>query len=63
VKVKIQRFCKHREPENAILVDYEVPMENVTLLEALTYIKTKIDPTLTFQVVVKVKFVEVVQFV
>jgi fumarate reductase iron-sulfur subunit len=48
VKVKIQRFCKHREPENSILVDYEVPMENVTLLEALTYIKTKIDPTLTF---------------
>ena len=48
MKVKIQRFCKHREPENAILVDYEVPMENVTLLEALTYIKTKIDPTLTF---------------
>jgi fumarate reductase iron-sulfur subunit len=48
VKVKIERFCKHREPENAILVDYEVPMENVTLLEALTYIKTKIDPTLTF---------------
>ena len=63
MKVKIQRFCKHREPENAILVDYEVPMENVTLLESLTYIKTKIDPTLTFQVVVKVKFVEVVQFV
>ena len=48
MKVKIERFCKHREPENSILVDYEVPMENVTLLEALTYIKTKIDPTLTF---------------
>ena len=30
------------------MVDYEIPMENITLLEALTYIKTKIDPTLTF---------------
>jgi fumarate reductase iron-sulfur subunit len=48
VKVKIQRFCKHREPENSTMVEYEVPMKNVTLLEALTYIKTKIDPTLTF---------------
>jgi fumarate reductase iron-sulfur subunit len=30
------------------MIDYEIPMENITLLEALTYIKTKIDPTLTF---------------
>ena len=30
------------------MVDYEIPMENITLLEALIYIKTKIDPTLTF---------------
>jgi len=48
VKIKIQRFCKHRTPQNAVMVDYEVPSEDITLLEALTYIKTKIDPTLTY---------------
>ncbi len=30
------------------LVDYETRLGNITLLEALNYIKTKIDPTLTF---------------
>jgi fumarate reductase iron-sulfur subunit len=48
VKIKIQRFCKHREPENAVMVEYELPQKDMTLLNALTYIKTNIDPTLTF---------------
>ena len=48
MKIKIERFCKHREPENAVIVDYDLPNGDITLLNALTYIKTKIDPTLTF---------------
>jgi len=48
VKIKVQRFCKHREPENSIFVDYEINKKSQTLLEALTFIKTNIDPTLTF---------------
>ncbi|HIP58796.1 MAG TPA: succinate dehydrogenase/fumarate reductase iron-sulfur subunit [Campylobacterales bacterium] len=48
MKIKIQRFCKHREPENAVMVDYELPDGDITLLNALTFIKSKIDPTLTF---------------
>ncbi|MCH9814596.1 MAG: 4Fe-4S dicluster domain-containing protein [Epsilonproteobacteria bacterium] len=47
MKFKIQRFCHHREP-NMVVIDYEVPLEACTLLEALTYVKTKVDPTLTF---------------
>lgn len=47
MKFTIQRFCHHREP-NSVHIDYEVPLENPTILEALTYIKTKVDPTLTF---------------
>ncbi len=48
MKFKIQRFCHHRKPEKFVVVEYEVPKEGLTLLEVLTYIKTKIDPTLTF---------------
>jgi fumarate reductase iron-sulfur subunit len=48
VKINIQRFCKHREPENSITVKYEINPKAKTLLEALTFIKTNIDPTLTF---------------
>ncbi len=45
--IKIQRYCKHRQPESAIMIAYEVD-EGMTLLEALQFIKTKKDPTLTF---------------
>ncbi len=48
MKIKVERFCKHRQPENSILVDYEINEKAKTLLEALTFIKTNIDPTLTF---------------
>jgi len=48
MKIKVQRYCKHRTPEPSIVVEYEVPLENPTLLEALTYIKSELDPTLTF---------------
>lgn len=48
MRFKIQRFCHHRKPINTVMIDYEVPKEGVTLLEALTYVKTKTDPTLTF---------------
>ena len=47
MKLHIERFCIHREP-NSVTQSYEIPLANCTLLEALTYIKTKIDPTLTF---------------
>jgi succinate dehydrogenase/fumarate reductase iron-sulfur protein len=47
MKINIQRFCSHREP-NSILIKYDIPLEDCTLLQALTYIKTKKDPTLTF---------------
>ena len=47
MKLKIKRFCKHREP-NAMVKEYEVPLEECTLLEALYFIKEQIDPTLTF---------------
>ena len=48
MKLTIQRFCKHRKPLKSIKADYEVPENSKTLLEALTYIKTKIDGSLTF---------------
>ncbi len=48
MKLTIQRFCKHRKPISSIKVEYEVPQDAKTLLDALTYIKTKIDATLTF---------------
>jgi fumarate reductase iron-sulfur subunit len=39
------RFSVARDPGTAV---FEIPLENPTLLEALTYVKTRIDPTLTF---------------
>ncbi len=48
MKIKIQRYCKHRQPEPTIIVEYDIPLSNPTLLEALSYIKTNIDQTLTF---------------
>jgi len=47
MKLKIQRFCKHRNP-NAVMMEYEVSLAECTLLEALSFIKSKVDPTLTF---------------
>ncbi len=47
MKITIQRYCRHREG-GALDIDYEVPLQNVTLLEALTWIKTHLDATLTF---------------
>ena len=47
MKIKLQRYCKHREP-HATMVTYEVPLDECTLLEALYHIKAQIDPTLTF---------------
>ncbi len=47
MKITVQRFCIHRKP-NAVMAAYEVPLEACTLLEALYYIKEKVDPTLTF---------------
>lgn len=48
MKLKIKRFCHHRTPEKSTLVEYDVPLEKCTLLEALYFIKEQIDPTLTF---------------
>jgi len=48
MKLKIQRFCHHRTPEKSTLVEYDVPLKECTLLEALYYIKEQVDPTLTF---------------
>lgn len=47
MKITIQRYCKHREP-HAVMSEYEVPIEECTLLEALYHIKAEVDPTLTF---------------
>lgn len=47
MKLTVQRYCKHREP-HAMMKSYEIPLESCTLLEALYYIKEKVDPTLTF---------------
>ncbi len=47
MKLTIQRYCKNREP-NAVMQQYEVPLEECTLLEALYYIKEHTDASLTF---------------
>ena len=46
MKIKIQRYMT--ETGNNEIISYEIPFENLTLLEALNHIKTKIDPTLSF---------------
>ena len=48
MKITVQRYCKHRNPTPNIDVSYDIPLKNPTLLEALSYIKSEIDPTLTF---------------
>ncbi len=47
MKITIQRYCRHRQPEQAIMIAYEVE-KGMTLLEALQAIKSKEDATLTF---------------
>lgn len=47
MKIKIKRYSNEVEPHES-LVDYEIPVVNLTLLEALNYVKTKIDPSLSF---------------
>lgn len=46
MKIKIERY--NPETEKKELLEYEIPFENITLLEALNHIKTKIDPSLSF---------------
>ncbi len=48
MKFKVERFCRLKEPNSSILVEYEIPLKNPTALEAVTYIKKKVDATLTF---------------
>ncbi len=44
MKISIKRFIQGKEET----LGYELPFENATLLEALNYIKTKIDASLSF---------------
>ncbi len=48
MKIKVQRYCKHRQLEPSTIVEYDIPLNNPTLLEALSFIKTNIDQTITF---------------
>jgi fumarate reductase iron-sulfur subunit len=47
MKLTIKRYISEPEIKEA-LVDYAVELENVTLLEVLNEIKTKLDPTLAY---------------
>ncbi len=47
MKIKVKRYQSEPEVKEGI-AEYEIPYENPTLLEAFNYIKTKIDPTLSF---------------
>ena len=48
MKIKIQRYCKHRTPDKTTVAEYELPKKVNFLLEALTFIKEQVDPTLTY---------------
>jgi fumarate reductase iron-sulfur subunit len=48
MKIKIKRYCKNRKPKNFTDVEYELPKRVEFLLEALSFIKKEIDPTLSF---------------
>jgi fumarate reductase iron-sulfur subunit len=48
MKINIQRYCKHRTPKKTLLAEYELPKKVNFLLEALTYIKENLDPTLAY---------------
>lgn len=47
MNIKVKRYSTE-EQENEKVVEYEIPFENITLLEALNHIKTKIDSSLSF---------------
>lgn len=47
MKIKIQRYSSETELREE-LVEYQIPLENLTLLEALNYVKTKLDASLSF---------------
>jgi len=47
MKIKIARFNSEREPQNAIS-QFEIPLENPTLLESFKYISQKVDPSFVF---------------
>ena len=47
MKLTIKRYTTEPEVKEA-MIDYEVDLENATLLEALTHIKTTLDPSLSF---------------
>jgi len=47
MKIKINRFNKEREPSQAIS-NFEVPLENPTLLETFKYISEKLDKSFVF---------------
>jgi fumarate reductase iron-sulfur subunit len=47
MQIQVKRYISEPEVQEALLT-YEVALENPTLLEALTFIKTKLDATLTF---------------
>ncbi len=47
MKITVKRFHKEREPQS-IDMDFEVPLEDCTLQEALTFIKRKQDASMTF---------------
>lgn len=47
MKIKIKRYSNENELHEE-LVEYEIPHENLTLLEALNYVKTKLDASLSF---------------
>jgi len=47
MKLTIRRYTAEPQPREA-LVEYEVDLNDATLLEVLTHIKTKMDPSLVF---------------
>lgn len=47
MQFKIKRYSSESEVRDEVF-DYELPHENLTLLEALTHVKTKIDSSLSF---------------
>lgn len=46
MNVKIKRYLQEENREE--IIEYAVPFENITLLEALNHIKTKVDASLSF---------------
>lgn len=47
MKIKIKRYSSESESREEIM-EYVIPFENITLLEALNYVKTKLDSSLSF---------------